>query len=79
MKVYKLSLQEYEHLMAMRDIENTSLPITSYVFNKFRGKLKHSYNTSSEFSKTDPGTYKCFNFTVAFEQEQDLTWFILNL
>lgn len=79
MKVYKLTLQEYEHLMAMRDNENISLSMTTYVLHKFRGKLKHRYNMSSQFNKIDPGSYKCYDISIVFGQDHDLTWFLLNL
>lgn len=79
MKVYKLSLNEYEHLRAMRDQDNIALPMTNYILQKFKGNLRHKYNVHSEFTKTDPGSYKCFTYTITFEDDSNFTWFMLNL
>lgn len=79
MKAYKLTTKEYEHLMAMRDQYNIALPMTIYILQKYKGNLKHKYNSASDFTRTNPGSYKCFTYTITFEDDSNFTWFIMNL
>lgn len=75
----ELTINQYESLMRLRDLNNPDYGITQFVKYRFNAIIKHKLvlDDSGDFS-TDY-SYKSFSYTVIFENDKDLTRFILSV